>query len=116
MTRRWHAVFVTIALLPSLLWAQERGDLAIVGGRVMDPASGLDAVRTVLVRGDRIVAITSQPVVADRTIDATGLVVAPGFIDILAHIRPSREPQRYKIKDGVTTVVSMHGGPLDVHG
>ncbi len=116
MKRRWYAVSLILAVLPSLLWAQERGDIAIVNGRVMDPASGLDAVRTVLVRGDRIVAITSAPVVAERTIDARGLVVAPGFVDILAHITPSREPQRYKIKDGVTTVVSMHGGPLDVRG
>ncbi len=116
MTRKWHVVAVILALLPSLSWGQERGDIAIVNGRVMDPASGLDAIRTVLVRGDRIVAITPGPVVADRTIDATGLVVAPGFVDILARIRPLQEPQRYKIKDGVTTVVSMHGGPVDVAG
>jgi len=49
-------------------------------------------------------------------IDASGLVVAPGFVDLLARIRPLDEPQRYKIKDGVTTVVSMHGGPVDVDG
>ena len=92
-------------------------DIAIVGGRVMDPASGTDAVRTVLIRGDRIAAITDQPVeTAGRVIDATGLVVAPGFIDILAHIPNDAEPQRYKIMDGVTTVISMHGGPVDIEG
>lgn len=90
--------------------------MAIVGGRVMDPASGLDAVRNVLVRGDRIVAIAEHPVSAARVIDARGLVVAPGFIDLLARLRPSHEPQRYKVKDGVTTVVSMHGGPVDIPG
>jgi N-acyl-D-aspartate/D-glutamate deacylase len=103
-------------LAPSILSAQQSGDLAIVGGRVIDPASGLAAVRNVLVRGDRIVAVTEQPIEGSRTIDASGLVVAPGFIDILARIRTSREPQRYKIKDGVTTVISMHGGPVDVDG
>ncbi len=102
--------------LPSILGAQPSGDLAIVGGRVIDPASGLAAVRNVLVRGDRIVAVTEEAIEASRTIDASGLVVAPGFIDILARIRTSREPQRYKIKDGVTTVISMHGGPVDVDG
>ncbi|UCF39616.1 MAG: amidohydrolase family protein [Gemmatimonadota bacterium] len=111
--------FVTQVLLwaaiPSALLAQ-RADIAIVNGRVMDPASGLDAVRTVVVEGDRIVAITDGPVEAGRVIDASGLVVAPGFIDLLARIRPAPEPQRYKIKDGVTTVVSMHGGPVDVDG
>jgi N-acyl-D-aspartate/D-glutamate deacylase len=103
-------------LVPSMLCAQDRGDLAITGGRVIDPASGLDAVRNVLVRGDRIVAITETPIEANRTIDASGLVVAPGFVDILARITSSREPQRYKIKDGVTTVISMHGGPVDIAG
>lgn len=109
-------LLLTALLVPSALFAQERGDLAIVGGRVVDPASGLDAVRNVLVRDDRIVTITESRVEAARTIDATGLVVAPGFIDILARIRTSREPQRYKVKDGVTTVISMHGGPVDVDG
>lgn len=96
------------------LTAQERGDVAIVGGRVVDPASGTDRVHNVLIRGDRIVAITDGPVEAERVIDASGLVVAPGFVDILAWIPTSREPQRYKIKDGVTTVVSMHGGPVEM--
>lgn len=98
------------------LAAQESGDIAIVGGRVVDPASGTDRVQNVLIRGERIVAITDEPVTASRVIDASGLVVAPGFVDILARIRPSHEPQRYKIKDGVTTVVSMHGGPVDIAG
>jgi len=112
MTRGILSLFLMLAAAPSA----SAQSIAIVGGRVMDPASGLDAVRTVLIRGDRIVAITSDAVAADHTINATGLVVAPGFVDILAHITPSMEPQRYKIKDGVTTVVSMHGGPLDVRG
>ena len=102
--------------VPGVLAAQERADIAIVGGRVMDPASGLDAVRTVAIRGDRIVAVTAEAVPATRVIDASGLVVAPGFIDLLARISPLHEPQRYKIKDGVTSVVSMHGGPVDVEG
>ena len=110
------SVLSILCAMPGVLAAQERADLAIVGGRVMDPASGLDAVRTVVVRGDRIVAVTVGEVEADRVIDASGLVVAPGFVDLLARIRPLDEPQRYKIKDGVTTVVSMHGGPVDVAG
>lgn len=106
-----------LALLPLLpVNAQQQGDIAIVNGRVLDPATDLDAVRTVLIRGDRVVAVTDRPVRAARVIDAAGLVVAPGFIDLLARIRPTQEPQRYKIKDGVTTVVSMHGGPVDVAG
>jgi N-acyl-D-aspartate/D-glutamate deacylase len=94
----------------------QRADIAIVNGRVMDPASGLDAVRTVAIRAGHVITITEGAVEADRVIDASGLVVAPGFVDILTRIRPAHEPQRYKIKDGVTTAVSMHGGPVDIAG
>jgi N-acyl-D-aspartate/D-glutamate deacylase len=106
-------VFLSLSPLAAL---SQQADIAIVNGRVMDPASGLDAVRTVVIAGDRITDITDQPVRARRTIDARGLVVSPGFVDILAHLRPSHESQRYKIKDGVTTVISMHGGPVDIAG
>ena len=105
---------VMLAMAASPVRAQQRGDLAITGGRVVDPASGTDRVVNILTRGDRIIAITEDAIVADRTIDATGLVVAPGFVDILAPPSPTREPQYYKITDGVTTVVQMHGGPVTI--
>jgi N-acyl-D-aspartate/D-glutamate deacylase len=104
-----------LATVPSTLFAQ-RADIAIVNGRVMDPASGLDAVRTVAIRDGHVVSITEGAVEADRMIDASGLVVGPGFVDILTRIRPAHETQRYKIKDGVTTAISMHGGPVDIGG
>lgn len=94
----------------------QAGDIAITGGRVMDPGSGVDRVANVLVRGDRIVAITGADVSAAPVIDASGLVVAPGFVDVLAAIPADREAQRYKVKDGVTTVLNMHGGPVDIEG
>ena len=56
-------------------------DLLLVGGRVMDPETGLDAIRNVVVRGDRIVDITEDVPDADVTLDVSDLVVAPGFID-----------------------------------
>lgn len=90
--------------------------ILIRNGRVLDPASGIDQVKDILIHGERIAATTEKPPQADRVIDATGLVVAPGFVDILARIKPSHEPQRFKIKDGVTTVISMHGGPVDIDG
>ncbi|HXV86248.1 MAG TPA: amidohydrolase family protein [Gemmatimonadales bacterium] len=99
---------------PAPLAGQEPLDLAIVGGRVIDPASGLDGIRNVGIRGDRVVVVSAQPLTAARMLDATGLVVAPGFIDILAGVPTAAEGQAYKIFDGVTTVVSMHGGPVDV--
>ena len=60
-------------------------DLVIANGRVIDPESGLDAVRSVGIREGRIVLILDGDVRGDRTIDATGLVVVPGFIDLHEH-------------------------------
>ena len=81
----------TIALLLTLvaIWTAAvpavRYDLAIVGGRVMDPETGLDAVRNVAIRGGTIETITAEPLQATTTIDARGLVVAPGFIELFQH-------------------------------
>ena len=93
--------------------AQDLYDVAIVGGRVIDPESGLDAVRNVGVRGDVIATVTEQDLDASYVIDARGLVVAPGLIDILASPSTADEAGIFKIFDGVTSVVSMHGGSVD---
>ena len=93
--------------------AQEDYDIAILGGRVIDPETGLDAVRNIGIRGDLIAAVTVESLEAVTVIDARGLVVAPGFIDILAAPPRRDEGAVFKIFDGVTTVVSMHGGPMD---
>jgi len=60
-------------------------DLVVRGGVVMDPESGLEAVRTVAVGDGKIAAITQKSLRGKRTIDAGGRVVAPGFIDIHSH-------------------------------
>ncbi|MBS0335738.1 MAG: dihydroorotase [Proteobacteria bacterium] len=61
----------------------------IKGGRVIDPASGRDAIGDVLVEGERIVALDAAAggAAADKIIDAKGLVVAPGLVDICARLR-----------------------------
>ena len=63
--------------------------LSIVNGRVIDPASGLDANVTVHVDDGRIAAIGQAPAgfVAQQTLDARGLVVAPGLVDLSARLR-----------------------------
>jgi dihydroorotase len=63
-------------------------DLIIKGGRVIDPASGLDAVRDVAVNGDRIAAVEPSiaPESATHVIDATGHLVTPGLIDMHTHV------------------------------
>lgn len=83
--------------------------IAINGGRVMDPESGLDAERNLLIRNGEIVRISRRPQKADRVIDATGLVVAPGFIDLHAH---GQDPvsNRFQAADGVTTALELEIG------
>jgi N-acyl-D-glutamate deacylase len=57
-------------------------DLVINGGRVMDPETNYDAVANVGIKDGKIAKITSKQIKGKETIDATGHVVAPGFIDI----------------------------------
>ena len=84
-------------------------DRVILGGHVMDPASGLDAVRNVGIHHGRIAAVTSQSVRGQDTIDAHGLVVAPGFIDLHAHGQTA-ETYRLQSLDGVTTALELEVG------
>jgi N-acyl-D-aspartate/D-glutamate deacylase len=88
-------------------------DIAILNGRVMDPESGLDAIRNVGVRAGKIVAISPSPLSSASTIDARGLVVAPGFIDLHEH---GQEPRNYEYqaRDGVTTSLELELGTDDV--
>lgn len=88
-------------------------DLVIQGGRVMDPASGLDAIRTVAIQGGRIVAISEQSLSGRDTLDATGLVVAPGFIDLHQHAHDSAA-YAVEARDGTTLALELEGGTADV--
>lgn len=100
-----------------VLAAQEGGepyDVVIRNGRVMDPETGRDEVANVGVRGERIAVITTDEIEGRRTIDASGHIVAPGFVDILSSIDDDRHDHANKVADGVTTTFGMHGGPLDV--
>ena len=87
-------------------------DLAIVGGRVIDPASGFDFVASIGISGSTVSAIAAGPdavsLQASETIDATGLVVSPGFIDILSY-SPNGYGEWFKLADGVTANLGMHG-------
>ena len=63
----------------------EAPELVFRDARVMDPESGLDAVRHVGITGGTIVAISETPIEAPEVVDARGLVLAPGFIDLHTH-------------------------------
>jgi len=79
----------------------------------MDPESGSDRVANVGIRGGTVMTVTDAPLTGKRVIEARGRVVAPGFIDILSG-GFSREGSRYKVTDGVTSILLMHGGPVKV--
>jgi N-acyl-D-aspartate/D-glutamate deacylase len=71
-----------LAALP--LFAQPY-DIVLANGRVIDPESGLDAVRHVGIRGAEIAAVSTTPLQGGKVVDAAGMVVAPGFIDLHSH-------------------------------
>src|SRR4051812_13961092 len=87
-------------------------DVVIVNGRVIDPESGLDAVRNIGISGGKIAAIADSPLQARTTLDATGLVIAPGFIDLHQH-RISGSSDGYRAADGVTTALELEIGTAD---
>ena len=76
-------------LLQSCLSAQGTADAVydrvILDGRVLDPASKLNAVRNIGLRDGRIAIITTEAIRGRDTVNVRGLVVAPGFIDLHAH-------------------------------
>ena len=106
--------FIALAALPmsDRLGSAPVYDLVILHGRVMDPESGLDAVRAVAVQGGKVRAIGGSPHGRD-TIDATGLVVAPGFIDLHQH---AQHPSAYAVEAaaGITSAFELEDGTDDV--
>src|SRR5437868_964830 len=103
---------VVLAACAALLCAQQY-DLVLTGGRVMDPESNLDAVRNIGVTGNRIAAISALPMQGREAIDAAGLVVAPGFIDLHAHGQTA-ENYRLRAYDGVTTALELEIGAAPI--
>lgn len=90
----------------------ERHDLALIGGRVIDPASGLDGPATVAIAGGAIAGILAPdaPVAADRTIPVDGLLVVPGLIDLHTHVywgvsHYGVDADAHCLRRGVTTAV-----------
>jgi dihydroorotase len=90
---------------------RERGSLLIRGGRVIDPAAGIDAPMDVLLRDGRVAEIAPPNKIRDSAgekLNARGLIVAPGFIDLHVHLR---EPgQRHKETIASGTAAAAAGG------
>jgi dihydroorotase len=87
-------------------------DILILNGRLVDPANGVDAERDVLLRGGRVAAVEGRgglkDVKAKETVDASGMIVAPGLVDVHVHLR---EPgQTYKESIATGTAAAAAGG------
>src|SRR5215472_10422661 len=102
-----------LAILSSQLAVAQGYDLVLEGGRVLDPETGLDAVRNVGISEGKIMRISADALQGKRVISVRGLVVAPGFIDLHQHGQ-DLESQRLKALDGVTTALEMEIGKPDV--
>ena len=88
-------------------------DLVILHGRVIDPETKLDAIRSVGIRSGRIAAVTTRELKGRRTLSARGHIVAPGFIDPISHGQ-NLENDRVQLLDGVTTKLQMEAGVRDL--
>jgi len=83
--------------------------IAIRGGRVLDPGQGLDLVGDVLINDGRIAAVGAGAArEAERVIDATGLIVCPGFVDLHCHLREPGFEHKETIASG--TLAAARGG------
>ena len=88
-------------------------EIVIENGRVIDPESGTDRVANIGISDGTIQAIIGEPLEGNDSIDASGLVVAPGAIDLHSH---GQDDENYRIqaRDGVTTALELELGALDI--
>lgn len=105
--------FILLCNLVSLSAFAAEYDLVLEGGRVIDPESGLDAVRNIAVKNGKIVRISRGKLKASEVLDVSGLVVSPGFIDLHAHGQ-NNIANDYQSRDGVTTALEMELGVYPV--
>jgi len=103
---------ILLFLSQSVSVAQDH-DLVVLGGRVIDPETMHDGAANIGIRDGRIVAITQDAIDGKEKIDATGLVVAPGFIDTHVHgVDPFLV--KLRLRDGVTTAMDLEAGAIRV--
>jgi len=106
---------VTICSVMTPIASAQEYDLVITGGRVMDPETNFDSVSNVGIKNGKIAVITEKKIKGEKTIDATGHVVAPGFIDLHAHGQNLGD-YRMQAMQGVTTMLELESGVLPIAG
>lgn len=100
---------LAVGLCLTVLANAEQFDVVINNGRVMDPETNHDSIANVGIKEGRIAVITNKEIKGRETINAKGLVVAPGFIDTHFHwTRPIG--YKFALRDGVTTAMDLEAG------
>jgi cytosine/adenosine deaminase-related metal-dependent hydrolase len=102
-------IFATLAIIFASPALTADCDVAILNGRVMDPETNFDSVRNVCIDGDRIASITKEAITGTEEIDASGHVVAPGFINTHNHSYAPFE-QAMMARDGTTSLLDIEVG------
>ena len=111
-------VVVLASFLPIMATAQEKYDLLLRGGRLIDPKNKINAIRDLAIADGKIAAVAEKvdPAEAFKVVDASGLYVTPGLIDIHVHVYTgtgernsyagdnSVPPDGFTFRVGVTTV------------
>ena len=123
MNKFKNLIFATLELILlsvivlSTANAAEEYELVIANGRVIDPETKLDAIRNIGINQGEIVEISTAELEGSKLIDASNLVVAPGFIDLHTH-SPTQLGQYYQLFDGVTTALELEWGgyPVNEYG
>lgn len=89
-------------------------DLVLAGGRVIDPETQLDAVRNVGISDGVVQVVTTEKLKGSEVLDVSGLIVAPGFIDLHSHASVTVAGQKYQARDGVTSALELEAGRYPV--
>jgi dihydroorotase len=110
---RLIALVLCVPLFVGLACSARTYDVVIANGRVMDPETGFDRIAHVGIVGNTIEAVSDRPLRAARTIDATGLIVAPGLIDIHSHGTDNLN-YGFRALDGITSMLDAENGAVDV--
>lgn len=110
MTIKKYLFLIILILLVSCHSKQEiTYDLVIENARVIDPETNTDAILNVGISGDKIAEISKNQLKGKKTINGTGKILSPGFIDLHAHGQTNTENE-YQAFDGVTTALELEIG------
>ena len=90
-------------------------DVVILNGQVIDPETKFEGIRNVGIKDGTIALITEESISGNQTIDASGKVVSPGFIDLHAHGQNIGD-YRMQAMQGVTTMLELESGVLPISG